>query len=800
MTTTNHKDVGILYMFTAFYFGIAGAALALLMRIQLTVPNNSFLTAVYYDQAVTMHGLVMIFWFLSPLAIAFFNYLVPLQIGAKDLAFPRLNALSYWLFLSGGLLALFSFFVPGGAAAAGWTTYQPLATPAYEPGPGPTMTYVGLLLLAVSVTLGSVNIITSIIWMRRPGMTLSKLPMFTWFALLTIVAMLYAFPTLIAAFALNVSDRILGTAFFTSPALLNVPGIDPAILWDDLFWFFGHPEVYIVLLPAFGVIADIIPSFTGRPLVGRNWIIISTAIVILPLSFGVWMHHMFLTGIPLTLQDVFDASTEAISIPFGIIIVAFILSLFKGRVQFKTPFLFVLGAIVLFIFGGVMGVFLSSPVLDRVFRGSYFVVSHFHYVMVGATIFGLFAGVYYWIPRMTGRMYNEKIGKIHFLASFVGFNVLYFPMSLLMDMPRRIFTYPNTGDLGLINEVATVGAFIFIFAQVLLAYNVLNTWFRGPAAGPNPWNSTDLEWESQVPGATPAVSMETSPPGGWIGQLAASSAPVPAPAPAQAVSHGADGGYHAGHTSIRPASLAIGVLIFFLGVPFYPTIPGWIGMIVGAGLVFYTFFGWARDDLAGRFHVPDDLGETWPFTGVPKIKLGMWIFLSSEVILFGSLIGAYVFIREAVVQWPLSSYIHNIPLGTLNTLILASSGFTMAMAVYSIKKGSQRAMLGWLAVSFILGSVFMGIKLSEWSDLVNGGFTITSTSPIYQLAASTYFFIVGLHGAHVTVGLLVMVYLMKRTIGGAYTKEDHQSIENFALYWAFVDIVWFFIFPLFYLL
>jgi len=792
LTTTNHKDIGLLYFFTALYFGMAGGTLALLMRIQLSVPNNTFLSAVYYDQAVTMHGLIMIFWFLSPLAIAFFNYLVPLQIGAKDLAFPRLNALSYWLFLSGGTLAIASFFVPGGSAASGWTTYQPLSTATYQPGPGPTLTYVGLLVLAVSVTLGSVNIITSILWMRTKGMGFSKLPMFTWFALFTTVAMLYAFPTLIAAFSLNVSDRVLGTGFFSSPAVLSIPGIDPSILWDDLFWFFGHPEVYIVLLPAFGVISDIIPSFTGRPLAGRNWILISTALVVLPLSFGVWMHHMFTTGIPLDLQETFDASTEAISIPFGVIIIAFILSLVRGRIKFNTPFLWVLGTLVLFIIGGLMGVFLSSPVLDREFNGSYYVVSHFHYVMVGATIFGLIAGIYYWLPRMTGRMYNEAIGKIHFLFSFIGFNVLYFPMSFLSDMPRRIFTYPNTGDLGFLNGIATVGAFIFIFSQAFLAYNVVHTWFRGPPSGPNPWGSSDLEWSSDAEERTPAVGAEVAPKGGWIGQLAS---------PPTGGSAGTDPpAAHAGHTSIRPFSIGLGATIFFLGVPFYPSIASYAAMGIGALLILYTFFSWARDDLKERFSVPDEGEERFPFAGIPKVKLGMWIFLSSEVILFGTFISAYLYLREAVVGWPLASTIHDIPLGTANTLILMSSGFTMAMAVLSIRKGNQNALLGWLVVTFILGSTFMGIKISEWTNLTSAGFTLTSTNPLYQLVASAYYFLVGLHGAHVTAGLIVMLYLMKKTASGAYTKESHGAVENFALYWAFVDIVWCFLFPLFYLL
>ncbi len=787
--TTNHKDVGMLYFFTSLYFGFVGGVLALLIRDQLSVPNNTLLSAVYYNQAVTMHGLIMIFWFLSPIAIGLANYFVPLQIGASDLAFPRLNAMSYWLYLAGGILAVSSFFVPGGAANAGWTTYQPLATPGFEPGTGPTLVYLGLVLLAASVTLGSVNILVSIIWMRGPGMTLSKLPMFTWFMLFTIIAMLFAFPTLIAAFVLASADRILGTVFFSSTF------IQPSILWDNLFWFFGHPEVYIVLLPGFGIIANILPTFTGRPLAAKNAILIATALIVVPLSFGVWMHHMFLTGIPVALQGAFSIATIAISIPFDVITLSFVESLIRGRVKFATPMLFALGGVILFIIGGITGVFLSSPVLDRVFRGSYFVVSHFHYVMVGAAIFGIFAGIYYWLPRMTGRMYNERLGKLHFVVSFIGFNVLYFPMSLLFDMPRRIFTYQNLGDWGLLNGLASVGAFVFAGAQIILAANLLYTWFRGPPSSPNPWGSEDLEWTS-MPHVSPALEPSVAPPaGGWIGQLATPSpgtSPSQPPAPAE---------HHAGHLSSRPLELSLGVLVFLFGAAFYPALPGLGAMVVGALTVVYALFSWARDDLYGRFSIPPDAaGDRWPFTEVPKIKLGMWVFLSSEVVLFGSFLGAYIFIRAASAQWPTG--IHDVPLGTVNTVILMTSGLTMVLALQAIRGGDQRGLLRWLAVTFLLGATFMGIKVSEWVNLGSGSapFALSSANPTTALAASAYYVIVGLHGAHVTAGLLMMVYLMKKTANGAYSKDSHETIENFGLYWAFVDIVWCFVFPLFYLL
>jgi len=773
-----------------------------LLRVQLSVPNNDFLQAAYYNQAVTMHGLIMIFWFLSPLGIALFNYFVPLQIGAKDLAFPRLNALTYWLFLAGGLMAVFSFFVPGGAAAAGWTSYQPLAGPVYSPGPGPTLTYLGLMLMAASVTVGSVNFIATILWLRRPGMTLMKMPMFTWFALFTVVAMLFAFPSIIAAFLLVLSDRLIGTVLYAPPSVLGVPGIDPSLLWDDLFWFFGHPEVYIVLLPAFGVIANVTPAFTGRPLAGKTWILLSTAVIVLPISFGVWMHHMFLTGIPSILQEVFDASTEVISIPFGIIVIMFILSMVRGRVQFKTPFLFVIGALVLFVIGGIMGVFLSSPVLDRVFYGSYFVVSHFHYVMVGATIFGLFAGIYYWLPKMTGKMYSEKLGKLHFVLSFVGFNVLYAPMMLLSDMPRRIFTYQNIGNWAQLNGIATVGAFVFAGAQIVIAYNLLHTWFRGAPAGPNPWSSEDLEWSSPVAGSTPVAPAEPEPAGGWIGQLTSPGSANSTPAPAGA--NLAAAGVHEAHLSSRPLTLSIGVMFFLTGAALYPGIMPMGLMGLGVAVAAYSLVGWAWDDLRDKFNGPPEIegGDRWPFDAVSKMKVGMWVFLSSEMVLFGTLLGAYIFIREAALQWPAPASVHDIPLATANTLVLVTSGFTMVMAIYAIRRGDQRGLLRWLAATFVLGSVFIGVKVSEWVGLASGPtpFLPSSANAVTSLASSVYYVIVGLHGAHVVAGLIILIYLMKKTTSGGYTKDKHEGVENFALYWAFVEIVWCFVFPLFYLL
>ena len=360
-------------------------------------------------------------------------------------------------------------------------------------------------------------------------------------------------------------------------------------------------------------------------------------------------------------------------------------------------------------------------------------------------------------------------------------------------MPRRIFTYPNVGDWATLNGIASVGAFVFAGAQIKLAYNLLNTWYRGPIAPPNPWDTPDLERTSYAEGKAPVTEIGTSPPaGGWIGHLA-SAASAAAPAIR-------DGESHYGHLSSRPVEISFGALIFFIGAGFYPAITGIATMVAGALVFFYALLGWARDDLKERFVVPPEAeGDRWPFAAVPKLKLGMWVFLSSEVVLFGSFLGAYIFIRAAAPAWPAPGTIHDIPLGTLNTLILVTSGLTMFLAIQAIRAGDQRRLLGWLGTTFVLGSVFMGIKVSEWINLGGSGFTLGS-GPEMSLAASAYYIIVGLHGAHVTAGLIMMAYLMKKTGNGSYSKDSHEAIENFGLYWAFVDIVWCFVFPLFYLL
>ena len=590
--------------------------------------------------------------------------------------------------------------------------------------------------------------------------------MFSWFMLFTILAMLFSFPSLLAALVLLFSDRVLGTMFYSASA-------GGSILWDDLFWFFGHPEVYVVLLPAFGLIAEIFPVFTGRPLAEKNIILACTGAIVVPLSYMVWSHHMFLTGVTLSEDEAFSVATILISLPFDVIVLAFIKTLTKSSIRLTAPMLFCIGSVFLFIIGGITGVFLSSFVLDVVYNNTYFIVGHFHYVMVGAAIFGLIAGLYYYIPKMTGKMYHEKMANWHFITSFIGFNVLYFPMFFLYDMPRRIYTYQPLPSWDLFNLISTAGAFIFSAAQILLLLNIIYTLRGGKIAPPNPWGATTPEWVPIITGASHGAGYASgSMPGGEAGE------------------------HHAGHQSARPIWLSAGISVSFIGFGLLIYSWGLAVLLLGLALIGYAAIGWMVDDLHERFAMPPELSESWPFNQIHKMRLGMWIFLSTDVILFGAILGAYLFIRSFTPAWPLVGTIHEVPLGLANTIILLTSGLTAYLALGSIKEGNQRSTIMWLGATFALGATFLAIKGAEWYNLYFGkGFTWST-----NLAGSTYYFTVGLHAAHVTVGLILMVYLIRKALMGGYSKENHVGIENFALYWAFVDIVWVFVFPLFYLL
>ncbi|MEE1942096.1 cytochrome c oxidase subunit I [Streptomyces sp. TRM 70361] len=493
LTTTDHKVIGNLYITTAFGFFLTGGVMALLMRAELAAPGLQMLSYHQYNQLVTIHGTIMMLLFATPMFAGFANAVMPLQIGAPDVAFPRVNALTYWLFLFGGLLVLSGFLTPAGAADFGWFAYAPLNQEEYTPTLGADLWTMGLVAAGLGTVLGAVNFIATIICLRAPGMTMFRMPIFTWNVLFTSILVLIAFPVLTAALLALQADRTFGSHIFD-------PSNGGAILWQHLFWFFGHPEVYIVALPFFGIITEIIPVFSRKPIFGYIGLIGAT-IAITMLSAVVWAHHMFATGA--VLLPFFSLMSFLIAVPTGVKFFNWIGTMWKGSLSFETPMLWVLGFLITFLLGGLTGVILASPPLDWPTHDTYFVVAHMHYVLFGTVVFAMFGGFYFWWPKFTGRMLNERLGKIHFSLTLVGFQVTFLVQHWLgqFGMPRRYADYLEADGFTVLHLISTVGAAILGVSTLVFLYNVWWTARYGDKApGDDPWGyGRSLEWATSCP-------------------------------------------------------------------------------------------------------------------------------------------------------------------------------------------------------------------------------------------------------------------------------------------------------------
>jgi cytochrome c oxidase subunit 1 len=491
-TTTDHKRIGVAYMVTAFTFFLIGGVMALMIRVELAEPGQQFVASDTFNELFTMHGTIMLFLFLSAFANGLGNYFVPLQIGAPDMAFPRLNAMSYWVYLFGGLVIVSGFFNSGGAADCGWTSYTPLCDAIRAPGLGVDLWLVGVILIGISGVLNAVNIMTTVFTMRAPGMTMFRMPIFTWDMLVTSFLVLIAFPVLTGAGIMLFADRHFGGHIFDA----NAGGVP--ILWQNLFWFFGHPEVYILILPMFGVVTEVFPVFSRRPVFGYKSLVLAT-IAIAVLSVGVWAHHMFTTGA--VLLPFFSAFTFLIAVPTGVKIFDWIGTMWGGRLKFTTAMLFAIAFLLQFLIGGLTGPLLASTPIDFHLHDSYFVVAHFHYVLFGGGVFALFAGIYYWFPKITGRLLNEAWGRVHFVLMVIGFNLTFFVQHILgmEGMPRRIADYLPEDDFTTLNQVSTVGALILGASMLPFLWNVWRSLRHGAIAGDNPWEGHTLEWATSSP-------------------------------------------------------------------------------------------------------------------------------------------------------------------------------------------------------------------------------------------------------------------------------------------------------------
>ena len=494
VTTTDHKKIGYLYLITSFLYFLLGGVMALVIRAQLFAPGLEIVaTKEQYNQLFTMHGTIMLLMFATPLFAGFANVLMPLQIGSPDVAFPRLNALAYWFFSFGSLIAVAGFLTPQGAASFGWFAYTPLSSQTFSPGLGGNLWVFGLGLSGFGTILGAVNFITTIITMRVPGMTMWRMPIFTWNTLVTSILVLLAFPVLAAAMLALGSDRVFGSHVYDAAN-------GGAILWQHLFWFFGHPEVYIIALPFFGIVSEIFPVFSRKPIFGYKTLVYAT-IAIAALSMTVWAHHMYVTGS--VLLPFFALMTMLIAVPTGVKIFNWIGTMWRGSVTFETPIVFALGFLISFVFGGLTGVILASPPLDFHVSDSYFVVAHFHYVVFGTVVFAMFAGFYFWWPKFTGKMLNESLGHVHFWILFVGFHMTFLIQHWLgvMGMPRRYATYLPEDGFTWMNQLSTVGSVLLALSMIPFFLNVYLTARNGQKVTVNdPWGyGRSLEWATSCP-------------------------------------------------------------------------------------------------------------------------------------------------------------------------------------------------------------------------------------------------------------------------------------------------------------
>jgi cytochrome c oxidase subunit I len=493
LTSTDHKVIGMSYMITSIVVFYMAGIMALVMRVQLATPNSSIVSFAQYNELFTMHGSLMLYLFAGPFAFGgLANYIVPLQVGAPDMAFPRLNALSYWLYLSGTITMMMGFLVAGGAASFGWVAYAPLSNATNSPGLGGDIWIMALVLTGFSAIFTGVNLVATIFYLRAPGMTMFRMPIFTWNMLVTAILILIAFPILTGALVMLFCDRHFGTHIY------SVQGGGSPNLWQNLFWFFGHPEVYILALPYFGIVTEVLPVFSRKPVFGYKGMVFAT-LSIAALSTGVWAHHMFTTGV--VLLPFFSLLSLLIAVPTGIKFFNWIGTMWRGQIHLSAAMLFSIGFLFAFLMGGVTGVILASPPLDFFTHDTYFVVAHFHQVLFGTTVFAGFAGLYYWYPKFFGRMLRESLGKWHFWLMFIGFWVTFMPQYVvgLLGMPRRVAVYPSYLGWQSYNIISTVGAFVIFISFAILLWNLWVSWRQPVPCGNNPWDAHTLEWFTTSP-------------------------------------------------------------------------------------------------------------------------------------------------------------------------------------------------------------------------------------------------------------------------------------------------------------
>jgi cytochrome c oxidase subunit 1 len=584
----DHKKIAILYLIAGGIFFLAGGFEALLIRLQLMYPESSVVGAKTFNELITMHGTTMIFLAAMPIIFALMNAVVPLQIGARDVAFPFVNSLGFWLFFFGGVLLNTSWFL-GGAPDAGWTSYTTLALNQYS-GHGVDFYVLGLQIAGIGTLIGGINFLVTIINMRAPGMTFMRMPMFTWSAFVTSGLILFAFPAITVGLVLLMFDRLFGGNFFNPDAGGNV------VIWEHLFWIFGHPEVYILILPAFGVISEVISTFARKRLFGYSSMVFATALIGF-LGFMVWAHHMFTTGLGAIANTLFGLATMLIAVPTGIKIFNWLLTMWGGQIRFTSANLWAVGFIPTFTIGGMTGVMLAIPPADYQYHDSYFVVAHFHYVIVGGLVFGLFSGLHYWWPKMFGKMLNETLGKWNFWTFFIGFHLTFFPQHFLglMGMPRRVFTYLKDQNLDMGNMISTIGAFGMTIGTILFLVNIFVTAASSKRAPADPWDGRTLEWS--IPSPPPEYNFAQTPlvrglDAFWIEKVAGNKGMTPAEPL---------GDIHMPSPSFLPFLMSVGLFIAGYGFMYH----NYVVVVIGLLVTFACMFLRSVNDDPG-YHIHED--------------------------------------------------------------------------------------------------------------------------------------------------------------------------------------------------
>src|SRR2546422_7493628 len=757
LTTVDHKRIGVLYGVTAFAFFLLGGLEALVIRLQLAGPEQHVVSAETYNALFTMHGTTMVFLAIMPVNALFFHYMVPLLIGARDVAFPRLNALSYWIFLFGGLF-LNASFLAGTPPDVGWFGYANLTSSQFSPSHGVDFWLLSLQILGVSSIVSAIIFIVTILNMRPRGMTLMRMPVFVWMTLVVQFLIVLAFPPITVGLIFLLFDRFFATHFYDVAAGGDLPP------WPHLFLVFCPPEGYILILPAFGIVSAVLPTFARQPLF-RAPVVIYSGVLIGFFGFGVWSHHMFAAGMGPIADAAFSISTMLIAIPTGVKIFNWLATLWGGTIRTTTALHFAVGLVGLFTIGGLSGIMHASPPVDLQQTDSYFVVAHLHYVLIGGSLFGLFAGAYYWWPKITGRLLDERMGRWQFWLLFLAFNLTFFPQHYLgaAGMPRRIYTYPRGVGWELWNLVSSLGAFGIGLAVLLFAINAVRGLLRPAAAPGDPWDGRTLEWRTSSP--PPPHNFDTIPPvygrdTFWREKQNPARAAL---APTSTEVHG----IHLPAPSYWPIVIALGILIAAVGVLVN------LGLVIAGGLL--TVVG-ALSFALEHHRNPAHEHQLGPL-GIDHRKVGMWIFIGSECMFFGMLIATYMAYKGRSVVGPYPHEILNIPVTSISTFDLLMSSLLMVLALAAVQRGDRWQARLWLFGTAFFGLIFLGFQAYEFTSFVHEGLTLQT-----NLFGSTFFVLTGFHGAHVSIGVAWLLVLWILDLRGRLSVADAVKVEVAGLY------------------